>query len=80
MGREGPVATHLNTIRSQEQNTLEVLKLAQKDADEGISMNVLHIALLQEDVGFVQQQNGAPGMAYVENLLQLAFEVARVCA
>jgi len=43
-------------------------------------MNVMHISLLQKDVGLVQQQDRSPRMTYIQNLLQLAFQVSRVGA
>ena len=43
-------------------------------------MEVVHVALLKEDVGLVQQEDGAPRMADVEDLLQLRFQETGVGA
>ena len=71
---------YLDTVRRQEQNPLEVLELSQEDADEGIPVDVMHVALLQEDIGFVKQEDGAPGVADIQYLLELALEEPRVGA
>jgi hypothetical protein len=47
---------------------LEVLEEAQEDGDQGVAVDVLDGALLEEDVGFVEEEDGAPGVGYVENL------------
>ena len=39
-------------------------------------MYILHIALFQEDISLIQQQNGTPCVANVEDLLQFVLEEA----
>jgi len=48
--------------------------LSEEDADKGISMNVVHIPLLEEDIRLVEEQDCAPGMAHIEDFLQFALE------
>lgn len=73
------VVTYLDAVCGQKQDSLEVLQLSEKDADESIAMDVLHVSLLEKYVGLVEEQYGSPGMTDVEDLLQLAFQMSRVC-
>ena len=41
-------------------------------------MNIGHVALLEENVGFVEQKDSTPGMANVQRLLQLSLKIATV--
>ena len=61
--------THLDSVGCQEQNALEILELAEENADQRISMDVMHIPLLEEHVSLVQEQNSTPRVADVKNLL-----------
>lgn len=74
------IVERLNTVRRQEQDALEVLQQAQEDGHQRVAVDVLDGALLEEDVGFVEQEHGAPGVRNVEDLLQLGFEGAGVGA
>jgi hypothetical protein len=58
---------------------LKILQLAKENADEGITVDVVHVSLLKENVCLVKEQNSAPGMANVEDLLQLRLEEAGIC-
>jgi hypothetical protein len=71
---------YLDPVRRQKQDALEVLELPEKDADERVSVDVMHVALLQEDIGLVQEKDRAPGMADIQYLLELALQVPRVGA
>ena len=71
---------YLDSVRRQEQDTLEVLELPEKDADEGVPVDVVHVALLQEDIGLVQEKDRTPRVADIEYLLELALQVPRVGA
>ena len=42
-----------DTVGGQEQDPLEVLKCAQEDRDKRITLEVLVVAVLEEDVGFI---------------------------
>ena len=71
----GVLSSYLDSVRGQEENALKVLELPQEDADKGIPVNVVHVSLLKEYIGLVEEQDGAPRVTDVENLLQLAFEI-----
>lgn len=62
------IVESFDAVRCEEENALEILQQAQEDGDEGIAVDVLDGALLEEDVSFVEKENCAPGMSYVENL------------
>ena len=64
----------LNAVRGEEEDALEVLEQAQEDRDEGVAMDVLHRALLEEDVGFVEEEDRVPGVRDFEDLGQFEFE------
>lgn len=78
-GLEG-IVERLDAVSGQEEDTLEVLQQAQKDADEGVAMDVLDRAFLQKYISFVEEQNGAPGMCNIKNLIELGFEFAWIGA
>jgi hypothetical protein len=69
----------LDSVRGQEEDALEVLEQAQEDADEGVAVDVLVLALLEEHVGLVQQQHGAPRVRNIHDLVELVLD-ARVRA
>jgi NADPH:quinone reductase-like Zn-dependent oxidoreductase len=71
---------YLDSVRRQEQDALEVLELPEEDADEGVSVDVVHVALLQEDIGLVQEKDRTPRVADIQYLLELALQVPRVGA
>ena len=60
-GLEG-VVEGFDAVGGEEEDALEVLEQAQEDGDEGVAVDILHRALLQEDVRFVEEEDGAPGM------------------
>lgn len=72
--------TYLDSVRRQEQDPLEVLQLPQEDADQRVAGDLVQVPLLEEHVGLVEEEDGAPGVADVEDLLQLRLEVSRVGA
>ena len=50
----------LDAVRRQEQDALVVLCQTQEDRDERVAMDIVRLARLEEDVGFVEKQDGAP--------------------
>ena len=58
-------------IGRQEKNTLKVFQQAQEDADESIPVDIMNASLLQEYVCFVQQEQCAPAVCNVKDVLQL---------
>lgn len=77
-GKRKEVRAYLNTVGCQEKDALEILQLSEEDADKGISVNVVHIPLLEEDIRFIEEEDSAPGVAHIEDLLQFALEESRV--
>jgi hypothetical protein len=43
--------------------------LPQEDADQRVSVQVVHIPLLQEHICLIEQEDGTPSMADIQNLL-----------
>ena len=58
-GLEG-VVEGLDAVGGEEEDALEVFEQAQEDGDEGIAVDVLDGALFEEDVCFVEEEDGAP--------------------
>lgn len=72
------IITYLDTICCQEKDALEVLELTEEYANERVPVNVVHVPLFKENIGLVQEKDGAPGVTDVEDLLQLTLKEARV--
>lgn len=53
---------------------MEVLELSKEYAYESIPVDVVHVALLQKNVGLVQEENGTPSMANIQDLLKLTLK------
>lgn len=53
---------------------MEVFEEAEEDGDEGVAVEVVHGAFLEEDVGFVEEEDGVPGVGYVEDAVETVFE------
>ena len=69
-----------DAIGGQDEDTLEVFEHAEEDGDEGVAGDVVVCALFEEDIGFVEEEEGAPGMGDVEDLGQVLLEEAGVDA
>ncbi len=65
-----------DTISSEEEDALEILEQAEENGDEGIAADVMQFSLLQEDVGFVEQEEGAPAVGDVDDLAKILFQIA----
>lgn len=59
---------------------MEILEQAEEDGDESVTVDVVDLALLEKDVGFVEEEHGAPGVSNVEDLLKLIFQLGRIGA
>ena len=65
-------------VRRQDHDALEVLELAQEDGDEGVVREVVLGARFEENVGFVEEQDGFPAGDEVKDLREPVFEFLRV--
>lgn len=72
--------TYLDSVGRQKQDALEILELAQKDTNQCVARDFMQISLLEKHIGLVEEEDGAPGVADVEDLLQLRLQVSRVGA
>ena len=73
--REGRIEDR-DSIGSQEQYALKVFQHAEEDGDEGVATDIIIRALFEEDIGFVEKEERAPGMGDVKDLSEIAFDVA----
>lgn len=55
----------LDAIGGEEEDTLEVFEETEKDADQRIAVDIVDRPFLQEDVGFVEEQECAPAVCNV---------------
>ena len=55
---------------TNEEDAIKVFELAQEDGDESIALYVLYIPLLEENVCFVEEEDGFPGDSVLEDLLE----------
>ena len=71
-----------DAVGGEEQDAREVVEGAEEDGDQGVALEGGggQVAVLEEDVGFVEQQDGAPGDGVVEDLLEAGLELLRVGA
>ena len=69
-----------DAVGGQEEDSREVIEGAEEDGDEGVALEGFVVAVLQEDVGFVEQEDGAPGGAVVEDFLEAGLEFLGVGA
>lgn len=69
-----------DTIGGEEEDAGEVVEGAEEDGDEGVAGEVVVVAVLEEDVGFIKEEDGAPGGGVVEDFFEFGFEFGRVGA
>lgn len=74
-GLEGWVEC-LHAVRGQEHCAFVVFEDAQEDGDELVALKLVEGALLEENIGFVKEQDGVPAAAHFENVLQLLLDFA----
>lgn len=65
-------ATH--AIGRQEQDTSVVIQAAEEDARDGIAAQVCFVALGEEDVGLVEQEDAVPAMCETEVVLKIRLD------
>ena len=61
-------------VRRQDHHALEVLELPEEDGDEGVVLQVVLRARFEEDVGFVEEEDGFPARDEVEDFREADFE------
>ena len=71
---------HADTVSGKEEDSLEILKGTEKNGNEGIAFQVFVIAFLEEDVGFVEEEDGGEGYGVIENFFQAFFKPLRIGA
>lgn len=55
-----------DTVGSEEEDAGVVFQDAQEDGDHGVAVEIMQGALLQEDVCFVNEEDGTPGLGAKE--------------
>jgi hypothetical protein len=70
----------LNAIRRQEQNALVILRKPQEHGYEAVAVDIVGLPGFEEHIGFVEEQDGAPGMCNVHDTVEVLFEAAGVRA
>ena len=68
----------LNTVGCEKHGTFVVFQYAQEDGNEFVALEFVQRTLLEEDVGFVEKENGIPAASHFENVLELALHFAGV--
>ena len=63
-----------HSVRGQDHYALEVLQLPEEDGDEGVVLQVVLGASFEEDVGFVEEEDGFPAGDEVEDFREADFE------
>jgi len=63
-----------HTVGRQKEDTSEVFELTQKHSNKGVSVDVMDRALLEENVRFVNEDDGVPGVGNVENFVERAIQ------
>lgn len=62
-----------HAVGGQEHDALAVFEFAKEDRDERVADEVVRGTALEEDVGFVEQEDGVPVPGDLENLRELRF-------
>jgi hypothetical protein len=69
-----------NAVCCEKQNSLVVLHGTQKAGDKAVAFDVLHSAMLHEDIGLVDEKDGIPGFCALEEDDEIIFDLVRVSA
>ena len=65
---------HADAVSSEEEDAVEILESAEENGNEGVAFEVLVVAVLEEDVGFVEEEYGGESYGVVENSLEALFK------
>ena len=68
----------LHAVGRQDHVAVVVFEHAEEDADQLVALEFVQAALFQEHVCFVEQEDGVPARAHVEDALQLGLNVSRI--
>ena len=66
-GLEGGVDV-VDAVGGEEEDAFVVFEDAEEDGDEFVSFQVVRAALLEEDVGFVEEEDGVPFAGHLEDV------------
>ena len=69
---------NVDAVSSEEEDAIEVFEGAEENRNEGVALETLVVAFLEEDVGFVEQEYGGEGYGVVEDLFKALFETSGV--
>jgi hypothetical protein len=61
----------LRTIRGKKEDAFVVFEEAEEDGDEGVANEVVFATLGQENIRFIEQENGAPGFCALKDCAKL---------
>jgi hypothetical protein len=64
-------------VSGENEDPLVVLECAKEDRDKGVALQVLESALLEEDFGFVKEDNAVPDFAEVEDRGEVFLNIFR---
>lgn len=70
----------LDAVRREEEDALVILEQAEEGGDERVAVDVVQGALLEEDVGLIEEEDGFPDGRDIEDARELLLEIARVRA
>ena len=60
---------------TNEEDAIEILELAEKDCYQGVALYVVYVPFLQEDIGFVKEEDCFPRDGILKDLLQLDLQL-----
>ena len=71
---------HADAVGGKEEDAFEVFKSAEENGNEGIALDILVVAVLEEDVSFVEEDYGGEGDGVVEDFFEALFKFLGVGA
>ena len=75
-GLEGGVDV-VDAVGGEEEDAFVVLEDAEEDGDEFVALQVVRAALFEEDVGFVEEEDGVPFAGHFEDVGKRGFDLVR---